>query len=196
MRTALRPLRRWQAVIPAEPGEIGLFGRDPPLNRKLETGDLGPGKPDLCLRLVFRTLLELLARFDFGRAATLCRSDEEGRLGFIADERSELGNDLRRGAFRGLPDSLRSGVDRFEIRPWDVQLLALSSTQAFGGRPHRLESPTERLHIDGIVEDLFLRISAQPIDELGIPEDFEGGLQISFEIDNAQNLTTASTRPM
>src|SRR5204862_3129911 len=108
MRTALRPLRRWQAVIPAEPGEIGLFGRDPPLNRKLETGDLGPGKPDLCLRLVFRTFLELLARFDFGRAATPCPSDEDGRPGFIAGERSELGKALRRGAVRGPPDRLPS----------------------------------------------------------------------------------------
>src|SRR5438093_7714693 len=131
------PLGKRQAAIRAEPSEIGLVRRCSLLDHHLEAGDLFSGQTAWRLGLLLRTLLDLWSwRLGLRPAAARSRRDEEGRLGLIANERSEPGDDLRRRSLRGLPHGLRSRVDLVEIRPGNVQLLALSSRQTRCGLAH------------------------------------------------------------
>src|SRR5207245_1511808 len=155
-------------------GEIRLVGGSSLLDHELEAGDLLAGEPGLRPGPLLRRLLDLrLLWCALGFTAAFDRSDEEGRFGIVANERREPADDLRRHALGGLPDGLAPGIDLFEIGPRNVQLRALSGAQARGGRPHRREPLAECLHIAWIVQDLLLRISAQAVDELGVPQYFE-----------------------
>src|SRR5439155_27268668 len=117
---------------------ILVVGGSSLLDHELEAGNLLAGEPGLRPGLLLRRLLDLrLFWCALGFAAALDRSDEEGRFGIVANERSEPGDDLRGHALGGLPDGLSPGIDRLEIGPPNVQPPALSGAQARGGRPHR-----------------------------------------------------------